>query len=299
MNKIALGRLKEVKEPGETQNINIVQYISTEEYEQLSTAISSINTFLSDTELYGIVVRNFAEYFNTVKIIGKAIKIKDMNFLKSTPALEEINRRVLNFLSSFRSYLDFMETRLNRDFTDNEKLLKSFLAFCSHEFDNNFAYRFIYRLRNFCQHCGFPIKRLDFENMPDQTGKLIYKFNPIVEKGFLINNFDWKKLRPEIEALESEFDPGSVFASAMLSLKTIHSNITKLLFDEIRPKALVILDYAKRIEGHEGIPAIFFVETTHGDIRTVSQVTSKDFPVDVAQKIADKDFKALFPDAEI
>ena len=62
----------------------------------------------------------------------------------------------MNFLSSFLSFLDHSETHL--DHVDASGAWKQRFKECRAAcYDTVFAYRFLYGLRNYVQHCGLPL----------------------------------------------------------------------------------------------------------------------------------------------
>jgi hypothetical protein len=83
----------------------------------------------------------------------------------------EINRRFVNYLATARLYLDHTETRLKRRYGPDGAPVCAFKAECSKAYDEHFEYRFAYRLRNFSQHCGIPIGRVDIEGDLDPETK--------------------------------------------------------------------------------------------------------------------------------
>lgn len=68
-----------------------------------------------------------------------------------------INRLFLNYVFSFRTYIDHLETFLKRTFGDTSNEVIAFKKLTAELYDNHFEYRFIYKLRNYAQHCGLPI----------------------------------------------------------------------------------------------------------------------------------------------
>src|SRR5207249_347772 len=62
-----------------------------------------------------------------------------------------------NYLASFRFFLDVTETRLTRAYSGMPAIVESFKTATKTAFDRTLAYRLLYRLRNYAQHCGAPI----------------------------------------------------------------------------------------------------------------------------------------------
>ena len=75
----------------------------------------------------------------------------------------DLNRRLLNFLTAMRFFLDHTETRLKRRYGKTNKAVQTFKTSTSASYDKVFAYRFLYRLRNVAQHCSIPIGHVKTE----------------------------------------------------------------------------------------------------------------------------------------
>ena len=88
--------------------------------------------------------------------------------------LLKANQVILNFLSSFKFFLDNGESYLKRKYGKHSNETNSFLKLISQEFDNYFAYRFLIKLRNYSIHLGFPLQGLmlkaeKFIDIPGET----------------------------------------------------------------------------------------------------------------------------------
>lgn len=69
----------------------------------------------------------------------------------------EINRLFINFLNSWRIFVEFMELSFKKAFGKNSKEYLEYKIFTGSMFDTNFSYRFFCNLRNFAEHQGYPI----------------------------------------------------------------------------------------------------------------------------------------------
>ena len=67
-----------------------------------------------------------------------------------------VSRALMNIMSSFRSFLDHADTYLSRKFGVESDELAAWKNLQASEYDQHFAYRFLYKLRNYVQHVGMP-----------------------------------------------------------------------------------------------------------------------------------------------
>lgn len=143
----------------------------------------------------------------------------------------EVNRAVLNLLSSLKTFLDFSETFLRRKYGKDSDEIKIFKEAQSAQFDGSFSYRFCYKLRNYAQHCGLPVGGFDTETIQLSKSESLSHVILYLERDVLIKNFDWgKKIEDEIYALDERFELGSHlinFVECIQSLCNTLINIEK------------------------------------------------------------------------
>ncbi|GAB4043144.1 hypothetical protein [Spirosoma litoris] len=167
-----------------------IRIISTESYKLITKNEKILAELLSIKSLFIIANNNLKLLLNEISHTIEKTEFRNEIFLVNPEITKiELNRHMLNFLSSMRSYLDHSETFLKRQFGDKSKEYKEYKLLTSSLYDNNFHYRFIYKLRNYAQHCGVPIN--SFRTTANITNNIV-KTEVIIEfniKEFL-NNFD-------------------------------------------------------------------------------------------------------------
>jgi hypothetical protein len=100
----------------------------------------------------------------------------------------------MNFLSSFLSFLDHSETHFAD--ADVSGMWKRRFKDCRAAFfDTVFAYRFLYGLRNYVQHCGLPLGGIHASAWPDTQGNVQTKFRVYLARDHLLL---WSKWRPDV-----------------------------------------------------------------------------------------------------
>lgn len=121
------------------------QEITEEHKEFITEQISVVNKLMKYNELFTEFQRSYEEYL--IAADGT-----------DTSKANDLVRYIKNYLASYKSYLDGMETVLSRTF--DRKIYELFKKLQSKAYDSNFDYRFIYNLRNYAQHCGSPISNV-------------------------------------------------------------------------------------------------------------------------------------------
>ena len=150
--------------------IRIIRPLTDEE----SAAYSSAAGLLAEAERsfhsLAMVDRNEEEFF---RHIGNSLTEYTRDGLEARSLNRyafRANWQLANYLASIRFFLDFTETRVKRRFGKTSQQAQSFKRACSSAFDNTFAYRFLYKLRNYAQHCGLPVGPLDIRGAPPAEG---------------------------------------------------------------------------------------------------------------------------------
>lgn len=144
-------------------------------------------------EEYSLVARSIDCVFFFERKISQKMKITDIIseiiYYLSIKKTTKIERLVSEYYNNFRSFLDYWETTINRDFGLESDEFKSFKNATNLEYDNSFFYRFSYEMRNYIQHCGFPNiifnSFLNSENIVENRIDLFTKD--------VIDGFNWKK----------------------------------------------------------------------------------------------------------
>jgi hypothetical protein len=127
-------------------HIKSVRELGLTEYEEYRQAVECLGNFMKDQELMVMVRRDYEEYENLLQpyaveyLKGNASRLLPFDRLSF-----ETNTRILNFLSSVRTFLDHTETSLKRRYGENSEKFSKFKQACSDAYDNNFSYKFIYR----------------------------------------------------------------------------------------------------------------------------------------------------------
>lgn len=184
----------------EAIKINKLTELSQDEYNFLFAEETEIRNLLTIKELFRITQINNRTILQFFKNYDNRIRSSRMLI---DPLLHinriQINSDLMNYLFSFRTYLDHCLTLYSRQYGHESTEKNNFQSLCSDLFDANFEYRFFYKLRNFTQHCGLPIEIFNIEpSIIDGRYNLNVqcKFDP----NYLLEKFeDWGKIvKPEL-----------------------------------------------------------------------------------------------------
>lgn len=146
---------KEVIE-NNTQIIDSLMDLDDEEYQKFENNLYKISLLESVEDYFQIHENNFLDFINCVSNNSQELLQNSLTpIILNEDLMEnfktESNRKLLNYLASFRTLIDHIYVILNKSQRDKFKEHLNYI------FDNEFAYAFVYKLRNYSQHCGLPI----------------------------------------------------------------------------------------------------------------------------------------------
>lgn len=189
----------------EKGKMTVFREMTEEEYTAYTNHARNIWDFSMDIQLYNIQHANYQELLDLLERYASDYAsnplLTELTMLENMSL--EIDRLVLNYLSSFRTYLDHTETRLKRKYGKDSDEVARFKKECSKAYDEYFSYRLIYKLRNYCQHCGMPISKLNL-----RTKKKVHSLEVSLNSSELRSNFDsWgEPLNSELANMPLNFD---------------------------------------------------------------------------------------------
>jgi hypothetical protein len=267
-------------------HLELVSELTQAEYENLVEALKTVNAFLQDSQLFMIAAWNFREFTELLDSYLQAYIKKSFNEFLQKPIHMNVNRAFLNLLSSIRSYLDFMERLLKNRYGENSAIFSNFKKSCSTEYDGNFSYRFLYNLRHYAQHKGFPLNDISWGQNPssDNPPKVIHFLKVNIVRDEIVNDFDWRTLENEVKGLPEKIEILPHISMFMQSLSRIHAGVINDMFHTLTDSARQIVLIGERLVGHQGEPVIFEFE---GDVRNIQQLRHQSLPIKLAEQIVE------------
>jgi hypothetical protein len=264
----------------DTPTITGVRTLSEEEFFSYSNQIGLLEKFSHDEQLYRLVELNHSDlkekamdYLNQYTVNPR------MDFTEFTNQYLDLNRLILNLLSSIRTYLDHSETRLKRSYGNNSDEFLYFKKLTSEAFDSDFAYRFLSKLRNYSQHCGLPSGSISIHSDAEGDKLTLY-----LVRDSLLKQFDsWGAIvKPELEKQDEKFDILPLIESKVLLLKSINLQVNEMLLKKLNIEGQNLLSLILETqEKSAGTPCILQI-TGEADNPTMQ---FKWFPYDIISRI--------------
>lgn len=193
--------LKELAK-AEGDSISGIRLVAEDQYELYRLHRDVVAKFSKDYELLKLVLEEYEQFRRGLVDVGLAIakepNLINQNHLRSLTF--KTNRLMLSFLGAVRTFLDHAQTSISRRYSKESEQFHCFKALTAYQFDNVFSYRFLYKLRNYTQHCGMPPVSFAVDIKPGDDLEIV----PCFSRRCLLENYsEWGVVKKELE-LESQ-----------------------------------------------------------------------------------------------
>lgn len=280
------------KKQAPVANVDIPIALSKGEYDFLLNSIKNVGKVFGYSYLFSMVQWNYEDLIKTINNYINAFVQRDAKFLTARDISLNINKDILNILTSFRFYLDYMGKNLKDDFSTSPMIIDRFEDLCRNEYDNNFSYRFIYHLRNYAQHKGVLVNSVKFSEIADKENPLeiIRSLKISLSRNDILEDKKFKKeLKLEVARLPENIDPIEHIFEWLKSLARIHEKITSEVIPTGLESAKVILNYSEKLNydlnDRKIVPSMFVTNHSDDDVKLIVAMDHAPLPIQEAKKI--------------
>ena len=222
---------------------NATRRLSHDEYERLSAANELFRRILGQTT-WSVVQYNYSGFVLLEQQLRENVAAHSTAAPIHADTIQvPIVASIVNFLTAMRMFLDQSELKLKRlDKADGGGRFRTWKTACSSEYDDYFAYRFLYKFRNYVLHVGLPLSTWNISVSLEQSEELVRLSlsgeSPLDHVGDspeltvqillgespsdLIKNYDdWSTVKTELESLTTEIDLSEQIHVAMECLTRV------------------------------------------------------------------------------
>lgn len=247
-----------------------IRELSKQEYDEYTTAKTRLTVFSRDQQLLEVVRMNYYDLQNSLKKHQEEyVKNPSMNFFRMESMYLDLNRHILNYLSTTRAFVDQSRHNISTRCGNNSQRYKNFEKACSTAYDGCFSYRFLDKLRNYVQHCGMPLGKLSLRSWEtDPTAKKIsHELQVMFNRDELLAaKFDWtSRLKKELQELSAEFEVMHHAGEMMKCIEIINTAAINEDVPELQSCAKHILKFISPLKEMLGTPCILDFADFKGD----------------------------------
>lgn len=217
--------------------ISQIRDLSERDISDIKYSQNVIFEFNRHFKLIEYVLSNFIEFRSCISETEREFErcVDVIGSYKVDQFKQNINIRLLNLIMSIKTLLDHMETHAKRTYGKESGESALFKKLTALEFDSYFSYGFMYKLRNYVQHCGMPPIGITQSKVYVENGTHT-KIDLYFGRDNLLNTYDgWGKIvRENIESQDGKLDAIKQIDEFVNSIITIFSDFTKqTTFDEV------------------------------------------------------------------
>ncbi|MCY3606944.1 MAG: hypothetical protein OXG57_00730 [Acidimicrobiaceae bacterium] len=221
-----------------------------------------------DRVLWRVLKHSYANCQALGHQIVETLNRKDMPTRKARDAgMTLAVSAIMSFLTAMHMYLDQTERDLkHRDRDDNGKRFDVWRSVCSAEYDDHFAYRFLYRFRNYVLHRGLPIgnsavtKTAASPELPTESDPPIIRVFLGESPQNLIEQYKgWSTVKSDLASLTTPIDLVEQIEIAMECLARVEQAYIETLRRELRNAADALKQVLGDPDNYDGVPLLIRV----------------------------------------
>lgn len=182
-------------------DMNLLRPIASTDMESIRRALHQLGDFDACCSLWEICEANYQSVLSHQATLRPGVasnRHRMQEYMRET--VQEMNRLLLNYLASFRTFVDHLETRYKRLEREGHPCLADFKKMTAACYDTSFPYRFFYRLRNYVQHCGMPISFMNTAEHPGPDGKATIDVSIGFDRDSLLGNYsEWSIVKTDLQ----------------------------------------------------------------------------------------------------
>lgn len=171
-------------------------------------------------------------------------------------ALHDINRRLVNLLTSGRLYLDQMQHTISSLYGDDSSEYEEVTQATSRQYDDRFGYRLMEALRNYSQHRDLPVHKLSYPSWADKRGesrRLRCSVAPFLKPKKLAEDPGFKtSVLTELKSRGEEIDLRPLVREYVAGLLEIHGDVRDAIGDDHKTRTAILRAILDRWEEEYG-----------------------------------------------
>lgn len=210
--------------------IEIVRHMNEADWAKSKQALASLARLdqsfgLELTQKNLSQLRQTFEFASVIASFGRRFPAPDRRL-----AMRSILTALMNYLTSFRLYLDHEELRLKRMFGKHSVEVERFVSATTGAYDSSLGYRFSYKLRNYFLHCAVPAFSFSVRNPDAPENPELTEVTLMLGRDELLANFKdgWGTVRADLRAMDEHFAVLPLIEQSMTALVDVAREVTEI-----------------------------------------------------------------------
>jgi hypothetical protein len=266
-------------------SIRVESSLSKDEFLEIEQACENVHG-VTGSRQFVIVQKNYQRIINTVAFYENAVINRTLSdSFNHRSIVDNLSVDIINWLTSTRLFLDHHLTALAHKYGKDSNERQRFIQATNTEYDSVPAYRVLYKLRDYTQHCGFPVDSITMTarnpNEDDWTAFVTLSAN----RDELLENFDWKsKVRDDLLEMDEAIDIPSLIKQAQPCFRRIFAELLRIRLSTSQESVCKVREAAARCESVTARK--YLIKTTIVD-GVPTNVTQTPLPVEICDWIED------------
>jgi hypothetical protein len=251
-----------------SRTFNIGAPIADAEYHSYRSHVELLEQALAKSP-FATFQERCMEFMRATSDVLEAFKIGDSTTLL-TPV---IRSKFDDVLSAFRRFIDRTAHLLSQRYGPGSREVLVLTQGMSNEFDHEFAYRFMYHLRNYSEHRGTPIARIAQASRLTPEGRIEHSLDVLLDSRKLLLDYEWhRRVRADLARINGEFSAVVTVDALLHACGRVHCKALMAQEAGITTAAAVIQALAGRIATDDILGPVL-LQAKPGEL-TSRQVTS-------------------------
>ena len=218
---------------GFTDNRTRLVEVTPSDHASVVNAMSHLLRVLGAEEKYDMLAENYDELEAELEAISRrGLLFQQEDWSHSTAQIFRVNRRLNNFMSTARLYLDHVDHDFCTIYGRQSEQRSEYQSARSTEYDTRLGYRVCEELRNYGQHRAIPTHGLcrdSSRQAQDGHVKIVHRVSATIDLGTIRSEGEFKReILEELEAYGSNAALKPLIREYMTGVGRVHATVRRL-----------------------------------------------------------------------
>jgi hypothetical protein len=202
--------------------IDVAVPISATDYRQYSNALTKCGR-LHDRLAFELVERNLIDLRSLCSFTAITLTLPRAFASADRVRMSRVVMgQTINWLTAVRLFVDHAATDLTGRFGPRSAQVARFKQLREEAYQRSFAYRFVWKLRDYVQHCGWPLSSMSMLLRPSVPGTVFRDVQFLLDPQALLKAYNsWGPVKKDLRATTASFALLDIAEQAMEELRQL------------------------------------------------------------------------------